>query len=241
MKKFLLLIGLIIGNFALSQKTFEDPNAQVRSVGTFHGIEVGMGIELNIIEGTAEKVAVSASSDELRDKIETKVENGILKIYYDAKTGTVNTKKQSKDLKAYVSYKALDLLTASTGAEIMINGILRSPFLTLKANTGATAKGQVEIKTLKVSQGTGSKVTLSGKVDALEVDGDTGSKFEGEELQTLTCYAKVSTGAQQSFIVENELKVKANTGGLVKYKGNAPIREIKTNTGGTVKKIKDSK
>jgi hypothetical protein len=37
--------------------------------------------------------------------------------------------------------------------------------------------------------------------------------------------------------VEKELNVKANTGGYVKYKGNAGIREVKTNTGGTVSKI----
>jgi hypothetical protein len=36
---------------------------------------------------------------------------------------------------------------------------------------------------------------------------------------------------------EREMTVKANTGGLVKYKGNASIREIKTSTGGSVKRI----
>jgi len=36
---------------------------------------------------------------------------------------------------------------------------------------------------------------------------------------------------------EKELKVRANTGGSVKYRGNASIREIKTKTGGSVHKI----
>jgi hypothetical protein len=33
------------------------------------------------------------------------------------------------------------------------------------------------------------------------------------------------------------LNVKANTGGFVKYKGEAGIRDIKTSTGGSVKRI----
>ena len=47
----------------------------------------------------------------------------------------------------------------------------------------------------------------------------------------------MSTGAGIHISVEKELNVKADTGGYVKYKGNAGIREIKTNTGGSVSKI----
>ena len=48
---------------------------------------------------------------------------------------------------------------------------------------------------------------------------------------------KMSTGAGIYISVEKELNVKADTGGYIKYKGNAGIREIKTNTGGYVSKI----
>jgi hypothetical protein len=78
---------------------------------------------------------------------------------------------------------------------------------------------------------------LSGKVDNLEAEGSTGSKFMGENLNTNTCSAEMGTGAGIYISVEKELNVKANTGGYVKYKGNAGIREVKTNTGGTVSKI----
>jgi hypothetical protein len=239
MKKLIVsfLIVMATGSFALAQKTINDVNAEKRSVGSFHGIEVATGIELVITEGTTEEVAVSASTIEFRDKIVTKVESGILKIYYDNKLGAVNKKKVSHDLKAYVSYKTLDALDATTGAEVEIDGILKSSSLDMKANTGAQIKGQVDISNLKVSQNTGSKVTLSGKAGKLEVDGDTGSKFFGEDMSTTDCSAKVSTGAQITVAAESGLNAKASTGGWIKYKGNAAVREIKTNTGGSVKKI----
>ncbi|MEO7984728.1 MAG: head GIN domain-containing protein [Bacteroidota bacterium] len=239
MRKLLLsfIVVLFAGTALLAQKTFNDLNAEKRSVGSFHGIEVGTGIELKLTNGNTEEVAVSAATAEFRDKIVTKVENGILKIQYESKMGSINTKKESKYLKAYVSYKMLDQLEANTGAQVEIDGVLKSTSLDLKANTGALVTGAVDIGALTVSQNTGSRITLSGKADKLEIDGDTGSRFKGEDMNTSNCNVTVSTGAIVSVMAEKELQVKANTGGSVRYKGNAVIREIKTHTGGSVTKI----
>lgn len=231
----LLFAGLITTSFA--QKTINDANAQKRTVPGFHGIDVATGIELTLTKGTTEEVAVSASETEFRDKIITEVVNGILKIHYETKTGAINRKNENKNLKAYVSYKSLDHLTVTTGAEVDIEGVLEATTLDLKANTGGTVDGEVNIGTLTVDQNTGSKITLSGKVDKLDAEGNTGSKFMGENLNTNTCSAEMGTGAGIYISVDKELNVKANTGGYVKYKGNAGIREVKTNTGGTVTKI----
>ena len=231
----LLLGGLVTTSFA--QKTINDANAEKRTVGSFHGIEVATGIELTLTKGTTEEVAVSASEKEFRDKIVTEVVNGILKIHYETKTGAINRRNENKNLKAYVSYKSLDLLHVTTGAEVNIEGTLEAQKLDLKANTGGLVKGEINIGSLTVDQNTGSKITLSGKVDNLEAEGDTGSKFMGENLSTNTCSVEMSTGAGIYISVEKELNVKANTGGYIKYKGNAGVREVKTNTGGSVSKI----
>jgi len=239
MKKIFLFLLLLAGlvTTSLAQKTINDANAEKRTVGSFHGIDVATGIELTLTKGTTEEVAVSASEIEFRDKIVTEVVNGILKIHYETKTGAINKRNESKRLKAYVSYKSLDLLHVTTGAEVNIEGVLEATTLELKANTGGLVKGEINIGTLNVDQNTGSKITLTGKVDKLEAQGDTGSKFMGENLNTNTCVVEMSTGAGIYISVEKELNVKANTGGYIKYKGNAGIREIKTNTGGTVSKI----
>jgi len=238
MKKTLLLLlfaGLVITSFA--QRAVNDDNAEKRTVDSFHGIEVATGIELTLTKGTTEEVAVSASESEFRDKIVTEVRNGILRIHYETKSGAINKKNQNKRLRAYVSYKSLDLLHVITGAEANVDGVLEATTFELKANTGGQLNAEVNIGTLTVDQNTGSKITLTGKVDKLEAEGDTGSKFMGENLATNTCFVKMSTGAGIHISVEKELNVKADTGGYVKYKGNAGIREIRTNTGGSVSKI----
>ncbi|HEX7845640.1 MAG TPA: head GIN domain-containing protein, partial [Chitinophagaceae bacterium] len=238
MKKFLLPIVLVLSTLAaVAQKTINDPNAETRTVSGFHGIDVATGIKLILTEGNTEAVAVSAANAEHRDKIVTKVENGILKIYYDSKLGAINKKNESKNLRAYVSYKKLDQLNVTTGAAVEIEGVLSSSSLKIKGNTGGSVTGKVDVTSLTVSQSTGSKITLTGKADSFEADGDTGSKFFGEDLQTSNCSAKMSTGAGIYITVQKELSVNANTGGYVKYKGDAGIRDIKTSTGGKASKI----
>ena len=239
MKKLLFsfLVIAISCNATFAQKTINDPNVEKRTVGSFHGIEVSTGIELTLTEGSTEEVAVSAATTEFRDKIITEVKDGILKIHYETKMGSVNKVKETKYLKAYVSYKVLDELNVNTGAEVKISGVLKSSSLVLNANTGGLVNGEVDITMFKVNQNTGSKITLSGKVEQLEIEGDTGSKFNGEGMNTSNCNAKVSTGAGVYISVQKELNVKANTGGFVKYKGAAGIRDIKTNTGGHVSRI----
>ena len=236
-KLFLSLVAIICTVSVMAQKTINDPNAEKRTVGSFHGIEVGTGIELTISQGATEDVAVSAAKTEYRDRIVTKVENGILKIYYNSKTGSINKKKENKNLKAYVSFKTLDMLNATTGADVEIVGAIKSNSLSIKVNTGALIDGEVDVTTLIVSQNTGSKISFSGRADNLTVDGDTGSKFNADDMTTSSCNVTVSTGAIVQIRAEKELMVKASTGAKVRYKGNASIKEIRTNTGGSVSKI----
>lgn len=238
MKKILFSLLLFAAcSVVTAQKVFADENAEKRNVGSFHGVSVSTGIELVLTEANVEEVAVSAENTEFRDKIVTKVDNGILKIYYENKLSSMNNKKVKKRLKAWVSYKTLNQLYATTGAIVRIEGTLNGTMLEAKANTGAQIKGNINVDELTMKQGTGSIVTLSGNSAKLEVEGDTGSMFKGIDLKTNICDAKVSTGAEITVLADKELKARANTGGIVKYKGNAAIREITKNTGGIVSRM----
>jgi len=238
MKKVCLSLLLVFSFYnLLAQKTINDENAEIRDVGSFHGISVGTGIKLIVSEGASEQVVVSSNKIEYREKIITRVEKGILKIYYENKFGAINDRKEKKELKAYVSYKMLDELDANTGAQVDIDGILKSASVKMHVNTGAVIKGDVKINDLSVDQNTGSVITLTGETTKLDVNGDTGSQFKGIDLKADNCSVKISTGAGVYITVQKELYVRASTGGFVKYKGDAGIREIKSNTGGTVSRI----
>jgi hypothetical protein len=81
----LLTVGMLAGVLAFGQdsKVINDPNAQKRSVGDFHAIRIGGGIELYLTQGSEEAVAVSANDPEVRDRIVTEVKDGVLHIHLD--------------------------------------------------------------------------------------------------------------------------------------------------------------
>ena len=96
MKKFILSAFSIICLSATAQKTFNDPNAVSRNIISFHAIEVSGGIDLYLTAGN-EALAVSAVNEEVRNKITTKVEDGVLKIYYDH--GGITFERGNKKMK----------------------------------------------------------------------------------------------------------------------------------------------
>ena len=84
MKQIVLSTALMLAGvlaFAQNTKIINDPNAQKRNVGEFHGVQVGGGIELFLSQGTEEAVAVSANDPEIRDRIVTEVRDGVLHIH----------------------------------------------------------------------------------------------------------------------------------------------------------------
>ena len=75
MKRIQLFVALTFISLSLiAQKTINDPNAEARQVSGFRSISVSNSFEVYISQGTEEGLAISASKEEYRRKIETKVE-----------------------------------------------------------------------------------------------------------------------------------------------------------------------
>jgi hypothetical protein len=129
MKKILLSFLMIaaISSLAFAQKTINDPNAEKRNLSGFHAIEVADGIDLYLSQGD-ESVAVSASETKFRDKINTEVKDGVLKIWYGNHNSNININLDfgNRKLKAYVSFKDLDKLNASGGSDVSVDGSIKA-------------------------------------------------------------------------------------------------------------------
>jgi hypothetical protein len=234
MKKLLFLPFLLLIAFAGSaQKTINDPNAQVRKVGSFHAIRVSSGIDLYLSQGD-EAVAVSAKDAQTASEIKVEVDNGVLKIGYDWKEKMIFT--NSKQLKAYVSYKVLDMLSASGGSDILVDGAIKSREFVLNVSGGSDFKGKVETQVLRISASGGSDVDISGSTGSVKVDASGGSDFNGYNLTAETCVADASGGSDIHITVSKELKADASGGSDVLYRGSASDVSINKSGGGSVRK-----
>ena len=236
MKKLLVLLPFLFSvAFLTAQNTVvHDANAEVRKVSSFHAIVVSNGIDLVITQSTAEAVAVSASTPEIRSRIKTEVVNGELKIYFDNK-GWKNW-KNNKELKAYVSFKNLDGLEANSGADVSTDGNINVNSMDMNLSSGAGFNGTVTASHLNIDQSSGSDMHIKGKVADLKITTSSGSDFNGYDLISENCKADASSGSGIEITVNKELQAEASSGGGINYKGNGTITSVSNSSGGKVKK-----
>ena len=200
---------------AVAQKVVYDDNVQKRNISSFHAIETSAGIEVIISKGEKEELAVSVGNREYIDEVITEVNNGVLKVTRKNDWKFWNKWKNWK-VKVYISYKNLDAVRASSG--------------------GSIAGTDVKLEKLAARLNSGGSINLSGSVASLDVDGSSGAMFHGYSLTTTNCKAEASSGAGVQVNVSKEISAKANSGGFVRFKGEAMIRDINVNSGGSVKR-----
>jgi hypothetical protein len=233
MKKIVILLlaaFFLVNGFA--QKTIRDANAEVRNVSGFHAIEVSGGINLYLSSGN-EAVAVSASDQEVRDRIKTEVKDGVLKIYYDWKKGMkLNLKGNS--LKAYVSFKTLDRLSASGGSDVKMEGTIKAASLKLNVSGGADLSARVEVGSLTIDQSGGADVDLTGKVTDLKIEASGGSDFSGYDLIADNCIISASGGSDVTITVNKEFYAEASGAADVNWKGKATVKGARASGAGSV-------
>jgi hypothetical protein len=233
---FISLITLLSLSSFAQDAVVNDNNAQQRTLSSpFTAITVSDGVDLYLTQSDEESMAVSASDEKYMENFKTEVVNGTLKIYYDHNGfNWVNTDKRK--LKAYVSFKTLEKLSASSGASVMMKSTLTSDRLECKFTSGARFEGKVNITELEVSQNSGSSVDISGATEKLDVGVNSGAMFKGYELTVDYCEAKASSGGGVRVHVKKELSAKANSGGGIRYKGDGVIKDLDVNSGGQVKR-----
>jgi hypothetical protein len=228
------LFGFLLAFCATAQTAIKDANAEVRPARNFHAIRVSSGIELVLVQGNEEALAVSAVNEEHRKNIKTEVNDGVLKISYDNSVWKKN--QGNRKLKAYVSAIKIDDIHISSGASVKIDGNLKSPELGIDVSSGATFKGEINSDRVVVDQSSGSVVDISGVAGMLKVEGSSGSVFNGYDLTVENSEADSSSGGLIHLTVNKELSAEASSGGSISFKGNGVIRNIKTGSGGSVQK-----
>ena len=237
MKKIFFSLLMLFSIHLFAQDIIvNDANAEKRALSaSFNAIKVSDGIDLLLTQGSEESLAVSASEPKYLAKLKSEIVNGTLKIYYE-NAGMIWNSNEKRKLKAYVSFKTLEKLQASSGASIKTSAILKISRLELKVSSGALFSSEVNITQLTAMQDSGAEINITGKASELTVEASSGAIFKGYELVSDYCKAKATSGGSVRINVEKELNAKANSGGGIHYKGNAVIKEVDISSGGSVKR-----
>ncbi|MCT2407268.1 DUF4252 domain-containing protein [Chryseobacterium antibioticum] len=229
-------------------------NGEARNVSEFSGINVSTGVNVVFNQESPTNVKVIADADKLQYVI-TRVENGVLKVYIDNK-GQKNIK--FRNLSVNISSPRMDNIKVSSGANFRVVNSIKENSMSIDASSGANVKGDFKITNavdIAVSSGSnirlgvtagsvmvkassGSNATIEGKANSGIIDISSGALCKADELKLDELEAEATSGANLSVNVSRRLKVRASSGGLVKYKGRPEIEaNISKISGGTLKPI----
>lgn len=232
-----LLSVCLITCFGQNEKSLVvDGNVAVRSVKNFTGIEVSGAIDLFISQGNEEAVAVSASSDDMRDRIKTEISNGILRIYFDSKG--INWKGWSNNkMKAYVTYTILDRLEASGACNVKTADPIKQKELKMEMSGASDFSGEVVVGKLTLGASGASNIKISGTAENTLIEAHGACNIKGYGLKTDMCKVDASGASHVRITVNKELAAHASGGSSVYYQGAGLIRDISSSGGASVKRI----
>ena len=230
MKKIqVMLMVMLVSAVLFAQKTINDPNAEPRNLSGFHAIKISNAFDVYISQGNEDAVAISASKAEYREKIITKVENGVLIIRFDDdKKFWKGWNGDKTKLKAYISVKKLDKLDVSGACDVYFEDGISAEELYVNLSGASDLKGKIEAKKLRFVISGASDATISGNAAELSVDASGASDFKGFDMVTNYCTAEASGASSVNITVNKELNAKASGASSVRFKGEGLIRDIKT-------------
>ena len=234
---FLFSLFLLL-SFA-QEKIVYDANAEQRTVKDFHAIRISHGIELLLKQGNEEAMAISAETKEQREAVKTEVVNGELRIYVkqDLEKWWKQLRSQGKKIKAYVSFKNLDHLDASSGSRTTIDGKLTADNLSVDISSGAHVKGEIKANELEIDGSSGAVTDIRGSAQDLEIKASSGAHLYTYDLKAEKVKANASSGGRIELSVDKEIIANASSGGNISYKGeSAAVREYNTSSGGKIRR-----
>ena len=229
MKKIQVMLMAILLSTVLFAQTINDANAEPRNLSGFHAIKISNTFTVYISQGNEDAVAISASKAEYREKIITKVENGILIIRFDDdKKFWKGWNGDKQKLKAYISVKKIDRLDVSGACDVFFEEGLSAEDITVRLSGASDLKGKIDAKKLSFYISGASDATISGNAAELGVEASGASDFKGFDMVTNYCTAEASGASSVNITVNKELSAKASGASSVRYKGEGLIRDIKT-------------
>ncbi|HEX2605855.1 MAG TPA: head GIN domain-containing protein [Flavisolibacter sp.] len=227
MKKILLALSLAaLVNISQAQKVINDPNAEARTISSFHALQVSNSFDVIISQGNEESIAVSASNKEDLAYIKTEVDNGVLKIWFDQKN---KMWPKNRKLKAYVSVKSLDAIRAGGASDINIEGGLTAANLKIDFSGASDLEGQINVSgNLDIELSGASDITINGSANTVKIDLSGASDVKAYDFKTSICSVEASGASSVHISVDKELSARLSGASSVSYKGDGLIRDIKT-------------
>jgi hypothetical protein len=224
---FLCFIAVAMGTLSLKAQSTKNV-----AVSNFSAVSVSAGIELLITQGSSESAKIVANSDVI-DEVEITTSGNTVKVGWKSNWGFKN--HNNRNAKVYINYKKLNNISASSGSSVKTENPLKTDHLDASASSGASIDAKVECNDLEVSISSGASSAFTGKTTNLRAEASSGASANLLNLTAENATAKASSGASLKVYATKALETTASSGGDIRYKGDASLRNSSSRSGGVSK------
>jgi len=201
----------------------ENDVTEARIVEPFTGIEIAGNIELEIVQDTLNSLVIK-TAPAIMSNIRSEVENGVLKIY-------TNKFHINRDVKALVSARVINSITASGVSRVRTDGNLNTDKLTLDVSGASSVKMKTFVSQDLVVDVTGlSNVELEGVAYSIKSNTSGTTHMDVSELAVKNGTFTGSGTSQIDASVSDSLVVDV-TGATSFYNNKKPLYLKESKTG----------
>ncbi|MFD2035818.1 head GIN domain-containing protein [Belliella marina] len=227
MKNLKVLLAVLFSISTLA--CYAQTNTETRELRNFSSIKVANAIEAELVKGDKNSISIVASGIDL-DKVETNVSDDALEV----KLGRGNFRSSS--VKVTITYIDIDEVQAQTSAKVFVKNGLAGNQVYLFSGTNSYIEASVEATNLFIEAATNSKIAVKGSGENLDLKIYTNATVDANNLTVTNAEVLANTAAKAEFKVTESIKGSAATAAKITYSGDPKLVDIKTNTGGDIKK-----
>jgi hypothetical protein len=224
MKKFVFIA--VFGLLVIS--VFAQEN-EVRQIASFRGVKAGEAIDVYLKKGDKELVKVVVSGTSLSNVL-TEISGSYLRIHM--KDGNY----RNRDVKVYVTYVALDKISASQASNIFSENVIKADQMEISASSAGSVEVSLDVQNLTLDASGAGDITLEGKAKVLKADASTAGNIDAYNLTAENVEVDAATAGSVKVTVTKEFHADASTAGNVRYRGSPSKTNTDSSTGGSVKK-----
>jgi exonuclease V gamma subunit len=205
--------------------------SDVRQISGFHGVRASDAIDVYLKKGDKESIRVEVSGVSVSDVI-TEIAGSYLRIHM--RSGNYRGKRT---IKVYVTYLALDRISASSASNIFSEGEIKSNRMDISVSSAASVEATLDVADeVAVEASSAGNVVLEGKTKSCSVEASSAGDVDAYRLEAQTVHANTSSAGVAKVNVTQALQADASSGGTIRYRGNPSNTMTNAHSGGSVKK-----
>lgn len=233
---FILGIGLAFSAQAKNQPVlhqgitaiYQTQTTDSREVKNFHAIASAGSFKVNVQMGDQESLTIDGEAEDV-SRIETVVENGILKIR--TKRNFKSWNSVGHEVTINITAKRLDGLSLSGSGSIHLDGTLNAPSADIQLSGSGEITASVDNQNTSLAVSGSGNLNVSGKSGSVNIAVSGSGDVKARDLTAESSNIKIAGSGNVYIKAEKDLTAAIFGSGSVKYAGNPNVSVNKVGSG----------